>query len=181
MSTSDRVAVIGVGALLPDALDIEALWSNLLNRRSALRPIPTEIWDPQHFYGHDTEEEDLSSSQLGGVVRGMRFDPREFNIPPSTEAALDITQKAGLLAARSALGQIGISGPTDGIPAAVIIGNATAGMQSRTEQVLGQSHRLLEATLEELPEFRTLRHGARQALKQQLRQSWRSQFPRINS
>ena len=172
----DEIAIVGIGALLPDALDVPMLWRNLLARHSSLRPVPQDLWDENHYYAGSGSATDRTRSRLGGLVRGFRFSAREFGIPPSVEIELDITQKAALVAARTALAEIGIHGPTNGIRGAVIIGNAMGGMHARAEGVLSLSHRLIEATLDRLPSLAHQPAEQRAQMLAELRQGWHSQF-----
>lgn len=179
MQTDDRVAIVGIGSLLPDALDAQSLWRNLLARHCALRQVPPEIWDPAEFYGSEYGGDYHSTTKLGGVVRGLQFSAREFGIPPSVEQSLDLTQKAALLAAREALVGAGIHGPTGGDNCAVIIGNSLGGVQIRGEYLLLIVHRLLERTIDKLPVFRSLSAATRVEFLSELRRVWCSQFTPI--
>jgi acyl transferase domain-containing protein len=181
MQTDDRIAIVGIGALLPDALDPASLWCNLLARHTALRPVPDELWDVSHFYGRSSERNERTSSRLGGLLRGFRFSGRDFGIPPSVDIDVDITQKAALVAARAALAEIGIHGPGGGINGAVIIGNGMGGMHSRANGVLTTSHRLVESTCNQLPSFQQLPAAQRERILSELRDSWCTQFQPITS
>jgi acyl transferase domain-containing protein len=176
----EPIAIVGIGAILPDALDVPMLWRNLLARHSSLRPVPRELWDEDHYYAA-AGATDRTRSRLGGLVRGFRFSAREFGIPPSVDIELDITQKAALVAARTALAQIGIHGPTSGLRAAVIIGNAMGGMHAREGGVLSMSYRLIEATLERLPSLAHCGPEPRAQILAQLRQGWHAQFKPFTS
>jgi acyl transferase domain-containing protein len=180
MQMDDRVAVVGIGALLPDALSPAQLWSNLLARHSALRPVPKDLWDEDHYYGRTAVRNERTSSRLGGLLRGFRFSAREFGIPPSVDIDLDITQKAALVASKAALAEIGVHGPTAPINGAVILGNCMGGMQARAEGVMLLSHRLVESTLERLPTFQHIPETQRSTIVTELRESWCSQFRPIS-
>lgn len=179
MCPDDGIAIVGLGSLLPDALDPGLLWRNILDRHCALRPVPQEIWDPSEFYGEESDGEPRTSSRLGGVVRGWQFSARDFGIPPSVESSLDITQKAALVAARAAVAGAGIHGPTDGANCAVIIGNSLGGMQIRSEHLMLIMHRLIERTIEDLPSIRVLPQAGRAGILAELRANWCSQFNAI--
>lgn len=176
MKSETEIAIVGIGAILPDALDVPMLWRNLLARHSSLRPVPRDLWDEDHYYAGTGSATDRTRSRLGGLVRGFRFSAREFGIPPSVDIELDITQKAALVAARTALAEIGIHGATGGVRGAVIIGNAMGGMHARAEGVLSLSHRLIEATLDRLPSLANCPAEQRAQMLAELRQGWHSQF-----
>jgi acyl transferase domain-containing protein/NAD(P)-dependent dehydrogenase (short-subunit alcohol dehydrogenase family) len=181
MHGDDQVAIVGIGAILPDAPDRAALWRNVLAARCAIRPVPPQIWQEQVFYDPQHRDARKSHSRLGGVVGHFEFNPRYFNLPPALDVELDLTQKAALIAAREALAEIGIHGPTEGVDAAVIIGNAMGGVQARSERVLAISHLALEATIDGMPSFQSLDPVARARFFSELRQRWLAQFRPVTS
>lgn len=177
---ANSVGVVGIGAILPDALDSTSLWRNLLAGHSAIRPVPEELWPERTFYDPSRKGIDKTYSRLGGVVRGFEFSARDFNLPPLAERDVDLSQKAALLAARAALAEVGITGPTDGLNAGVFIGNVMGGTQQRSERVLATSHLALEATLEALPSMQGLGAELRERVLAELRQAWYAQFTSIS-
>ena len=40
----EPIAVIGLGALMPDADDIDAFWQNILDAKVSIRPLPEGRW-----------------------------------------------------------------------------------------------------------------------------------------
>ena len=53
-STADRaVAIVGVGALLPDAPNAPAFWKNILARRYSITEVPSERWSAASYYDPD--------------------------------------------------------------------------------------------------------------------------------
>ena len=40
----EPIAVIGLGALMPDAHDIDAFWQNILDAKVSIRPLPEGRW-----------------------------------------------------------------------------------------------------------------------------------------
>jgi acyl transferase domain-containing protein/NAD(P)-dependent dehydrogenase (short-subunit alcohol dehydrogenase family) len=180
MDTSG-IAIVGIGAILPDALDSVSLWSSILAGHSAIRPVPEELWPENTFYDPSYKIADKSFSRLGAVVRGFDFRGRDFNLPPLVEQNVDLAQKAALVAARAALAQAGITGATDGINCAVIVGNAGGGRQLQNEHTLAVSHYALEATLERLPSVQGLGEEFRRRVLAELRQAWRGQLAPMTS
>ena len=96
--TTEPVAIIGLGAVLPDALDVQTAWHNMLTGVSSIKTVPPEIWDVE--LGHDTNNHETSQSPVAAVVRGMNFKPTEFGMPPKSAASIDDIQKGSLLSAR---------------------------------------------------------------------------------
>ena len=52
------VAVVGVGAIMPDAPDADAFWANIRNGRYSITETPTERWDPALYYDPDPSAPD---------------------------------------------------------------------------------------------------------------------------
>ena len=81
MSSSPRdpaeraVAVVGLGAILPDALNAEAFWENVIAGKDSISEVSPDRWDPADYYDPDPKAVDKTYSKIGGWVRGFRFDP----------------------------------------------------------------------------------------------------------
>ena len=53
-SSADRaVAIIGIGAILPDAPDAAAFWANLSAGRYSITDVDPARWDPELYYDAD--------------------------------------------------------------------------------------------------------------------------------
>ncbi|MDX2272696.1 MAG: PfaD family polyunsaturated fatty acid/polyketide biosynthesis protein, partial [Cyanobacteriota bacterium] len=102
----DPIAVIGMGGILPDAVNIQQFWQNLLAGHSAIREIPQDAsfrWKLQTFYNPDFKAPDKTYSKIGAFVPNFEFKPIEFRITPKTALQMDRSQKMALLATREAL------------------------------------------------------------------------------
>ena len=61
MIDSDRmIAVVGLGAVLPKAKNVEEFWKNVLAGRDCISPVPKERWDPAVFFRLRTHSRDSS-------------------------------------------------------------------------------------------------------------------------
>ncbi len=180
MDRSKDVAIIGMGATLPGALDVPTFWADQLAGRHHVRTLPREVWDASRLVDPTRGDADRPYTGIGAVVRGMRFDPRDFGLPPRVARDLDPCQKAALVTARQALADAGIEGPTSGLRAAVILGNVLGGSQMRGEGWFRVQQPLLEATLAGLPRFRALPAAEREGLIEELRAHWHAQYPSIS-
>ncbi|MFN2155476.1 MAG: beta-ketoacyl synthase N-terminal-like domain-containing protein, partial [Anaerolineae bacterium] len=54
------VAVVGIGAILPDAPDVATFWRNLQQGRYSITEVPYERWDPADYYKPDPSAVDKS-------------------------------------------------------------------------------------------------------------------------
>ena len=64
----DDIAVVGYGALLPDANGTDAFWRNLLAGHCAIREVPTEIWEKRLYFCADPQASDKSGSAFAGFL-----------------------------------------------------------------------------------------------------------------
>ncbi len=107
---SDRraraVAVVGVGALLPDAPDAPSFWKNLCERRYSITDVPPERWSVDEYYDPDPAAPDKTYSKIGGWVRGYSFDWQRYKIPPRVVGAMDQGQQWAVTIAAQALARL---------------------------------------------------------------------------
>ena len=124
------VAVVGVGAVLPDAPNASTFWDNVKNGRYSISDVDPERWDPNFYFDPDPRAPDKSYTKIGGWVRAWDWDPLRWKlpIPPRVSDQMDRTQKWAVIATREALEDYGYPRrPLDPDRTAVIFGNAMAG------------------------------------------------------
>ncbi len=178
---SRSVAIVGVGAVLPDAADAAVFWRNLLDGRSSIREVPRDRWNPDLYYDADPRAPDRTYSKIGGWVTDYEWDPLGWRmpIPPKVAAAMDPTQKYAIAAARQALLDYGYpERPLDGERTAVILGNAMGG----DHHLLTSARILFPEMAEELlaaPAYRALPADVRTALLEELRAGVGRRIPDI--
>ncbi|MDP7111354.1 MAG: beta-ketoacyl synthase N-terminal-like domain-containing protein, partial [Myxococcota bacterium] len=68
------VAIVGVGAILPDAPDASAFWDNICQRRYSIDDVPAGRWSPDDYYDTDRGAPCKTYSRIGGWVRDFQFD-----------------------------------------------------------------------------------------------------------
>jgi acyl transferase domain-containing protein/acyl carrier protein/NAD(P)-dependent dehydrogenase (short-subunit alcohol dehydrogenase family) len=130
-STAGRaIAIVGAGAVLPDAPNVAAFWENVKNGRYSITEVRPERWDPAHYYDPDPSVPDKTYSKIGGWVREHTWDPMKWRlpIPPRVADAMDVAQQWGIACTREALEDYGYPArPLAPERTAVILGNAMAG------------------------------------------------------
>ncbi|HZD30097.1 MAG TPA: type I polyketide synthase, partial [Candidatus Angelobacter sp.] len=130
-STAQRaIAIVGVGAILPDAPNAPAFWENVKSGRYSISEVTTDRWDPALYYDADPAAPDKTYSKIGGWVREYTWDPLKWKlpVPPRVADAMDITQQWAVACTREALEEFGYpQRPLDLDRTAVILGNAMAG------------------------------------------------------
>ena len=93
----EPIAVIGLGALMPDAEDIDAFWQNILEAKVSIRPLPEGRWPGpiDHFWkdgGPGNHTEGYSYAKIGALVSDAEFDWRRWRQPPGTLPQIDPCQ-----------------------------------------------------------------------------------------
>ena len=130
-STAHRaIAIVGAGAVLPDARDVAAFWENVKKGRYSISDVDPERWDPALYYDPDPTAPDKTYSKIGGWVREFTWDPMKWKlaIPPRVVDAMDGAQKWAIACVREVLLDYGHpQRPLDFDRTAVILGNAMAG------------------------------------------------------
>ncbi len=128
--TVDRaIAIVGVGAVLPDAPDVATFWDNITNKRYSISEVD-DRWNPDYYYDDDRQAINKTYSKIGGWVREWDWEPLEWRlpIPPKVSEAMDRTQQFAIVAARQALADYGYPDRAmDKDRTAVILGNAMGG------------------------------------------------------
>ena len=129
LDTAERaIAVIGVGAVLPDALNAKQFWENVASSRYSITDVPESRWSAEDFYDSDPKAPGKTYSKIGGWVRDFTFDSLKFRIPPKVSSAMDEAQMWGIACTREALADAGH--PDRALNTertAVILGNAMGG------------------------------------------------------
>ncbi|MFH0901971.1 MAG: polyketide synthase, partial [Pseudomonadota bacterium] len=185
MSSSTRdaaeraVAVVGLGAILPDALDVPSFWQNVIRGRNSISEVPDGRWAVEDYYDPDPKAPAKTYSKIGGWVRGFSFDPVKYRIPPRVAAAMDDGQKWVVAAAAEALRDAGHPDrPLDLATTGVIIGAAMGGELhyiSSLRVLAPEYRRALKAT----PAFAKLSEEARAELLRDLESQLDRQLPVI--
>ncbi len=129
--TANRaIAIVGAGAILPDAPNVPAFWENVKSGRYSITEVARDRWDPAFYYDPDPAAPDKTYSKIGGWVREFPWDPLKWRmpLPPRVTDAMDQAQKWAIAATREALEDYGYpKRPLDPDRVAVILGNAMAG------------------------------------------------------
>jgi acyl transferase domain-containing protein len=124
------IAIVGAGAVLPDAPNVAAFWQNIKTGRNCISEVSPNRWDPSFFYDADHSAPDKTYSKIGGWVKEFPWDPMKWRlpIPPRVIQAMDESQQWAIACTREALEDYGYPArPLNTERTAVILGNAMAG------------------------------------------------------
>ncbi|MFC5148802.1 SDR family NAD(P)-dependent oxidoreductase [Streptomyces aureoversilis] len=120
------VAVVGLGALLPDARDVEQGWRLILGRRNLMQDIPPTRWLIDDHYHPIPGTPRRLYTYRGAFLPTVDFDPMAYGILPQNLASTDTAQLLALLVAEQVLRDAadgGVARP-DGDRVAVVLGSA---------------------------------------------------------
>ena len=174
------IAVVGVGAIMPEAPDTGAFWSNIKGGRYCITQTPPERWDPALFYDPDPSAPDKTYSNIGGWVREFDWNPMawKFPVPPKVSDQMDDGQKWSVAGSRMALLDAGWPEWTvDPERVAVIIGNAIGG-EKHYESNLRIEYPIYQRALEESAAFQGLPADVQSRMVDEFRESFlRGRFP----
>ena len=166
MTDIHAVAVVGMGAVLPDAHDPQTFWNNIQASRSSISEVTDDRWRSALYYHPDQTVPNKTYSKIGSWVRGFQFDAIKwgFAIPPRVIDTMDMSQRWAIAATRQALLDYGFpqrSLDTDRV--AVIIGNTLAGENHYDSTMRIRLPEYMDA-LSVLPDFQALPPATREAL-----------------
>ena len=131
----EPIAIIGVGAILPDAPDAEVFWQNIIDIHVSIREVPEHRWVVADHWvegGPKNVPEGKTYSKIGGFVEDFEFDWRRWRVPPGSLTQIDLCQQWAVSVSAAALEDAGYLGedPRFELPKArtgVIFANALGG------------------------------------------------------
>ncbi|WP_441286885.1 SDR family NAD(P)-dependent oxidoreductase [Sorangium sp. KYC3313] len=85
-----RTAIIGISGRFPQASDVDAFWSNLIEGRDCIEVVPEDRWDWRAIYGDPHAEANKTNVKWGGFIDELAsFDPQFFGISPKEAELMD--------------------------------------------------------------------------------------------
>ncbi|BAZ49765.1 beta-ketoacyl synthase [Nostoc sp. NIES-4103] len=108
----EKIAIIGLSCLFPDANNPEQFWQNLTEEKDSTSSVTVEEIgvDPAIFYDPIKGKPEKTYFLRGGFIRNFKFDASEYNLPTEFVESLDNTFKWSLYAAKQAIVQSGYWG-----------------------------------------------------------------------
>ena len=179
-SDADRaIAIVGVGAVLPDAPNAQTFWQNICNKRYSIRDVPSGRWSKEDYYDPDPSAPYKTYTSLGGWVEGYEFDWKRFRIPPRVAAAMDEGQQWAVTIAAEALADYGYpQRPLNTDRTGVILGTAMGG-ERHYETMLAISYPEYANALNDVAEFQALSPAQRQTILGDWQQNVQGRFPPV--
>lgn len=106
----EKIAIIGLGCVFPDALDFTQYWQNIVEGKDSVREVPEEFWRAEDFYHPDPSVPDRSYCRVGAQAGPIEFDTKEFGVSPKVMEHTSVEQLFALVVARQALMDAGLYG-----------------------------------------------------------------------
>ncbi len=97
------IAVVGMGAIFPGAMDLCEYWSNILAGKDEITDVPESYWKMEDYYDKDPHAKDKCYGNKGGFVGNIPFDAMAFGISPKTMESISVEQLFALVVAKQAL------------------------------------------------------------------------------
>ena len=128
----EPIAIVGIGAIMPGALNKDEFWTNIQEGKNCITEIPKSYWDYNLFYSPDHKAEDKTYSKIGGFIpQSFKFNSIKYRIPPQIAKQMDTVQHLAIETTRMALEDAGYDKKAyDHNRTAVIIGNSMGGMKN---------------------------------------------------
>lgn len=108
----ERIAVVGIGGIFPDATNIEAFWNNILDKKISIKELPEDIVDKKIYYRPDVRtkirKDDKTYTIMGSLVdqKLVRSASMKYKIPPAVAEYMDENQHAAIYCVDQALQSI---------------------------------------------------------------------------
>ena len=97
------IAIVGAGGIFPGAADLPTFWQNIVNRRSAIVPIPAERWPVSRERVYSAAgAPDKARSLNAGLIQDLPYQIGDGPFPPDIMSGLDPMHHLVLAAGRSA-------------------------------------------------------------------------------
>ena len=106
----EKIAIIGLGCVFPDAPDFTQYWQNIVEGKNSIREVEPEFWSAEDFYDPDPSVPDKTYCKVGGVAGPIEFDAKEFGVSPKVMEHTSVEQLFSLVVARQALIDVGYYG-----------------------------------------------------------------------
>ena len=161
----EPIAVVGIGAIMPGALNKDEFWNNIQTGKYCITEIPASYWDYKLFYSPDHKAEDKLYSKIGGFIpQEFKFNSLKYRIPPQIAKQVDTVQHLAIETTRMALEDSGYDKKDfDRNRTAVIIGNSMGGMKNEMSNTRLNRPWLYEI-LKETPTYKSLAPQAAEQL-----------------
>lgn len=126
-ASSQPIAVTGMSCRFAESNDLESFWAFLARGGDAVREVPKQRWDLDHYYDEDTEAAGKMYTRFGSFIEGIeQFDPAFFQISQREAQSMDPQQRLLLEVSWEALEHAGLTRKIKGSDTGVFVGLTTS-------------------------------------------------------
>ena len=69
--SKEPIAIVGIGSILPDAMNTDELWGNLVSGKYSIFEVPKHRWDPKLYYNEDKSAPDKTYAKIGAFIENF--------------------------------------------------------------------------------------------------------------
>ncbi|MEG3833907.1 SDR family NAD(P)-dependent oxidoreductase [Microcoleus sp. Z1_B5] len=109
------IAIVGMASLFPQSKDLQAYWTNIVQKADCITDVPPSRWNIDDYYDPDPSTPDKTYCKRGGFIPDIDFNPMEFGLPPNILEVTDIAQILSLVVAKQALKDAGCDQATEAV------------------------------------------------------------------
>jgi acyl transferase domain-containing protein len=109
------IAIVGMASLFPQSKDLQAYWTNIVQKADCITDVPASRWNIDDYYDPDPTAPDKTYCKRGGFLPDIDFNPIEFGLPPNILEVTDIAQILSLVVAKQALKDAGCDQATEAV------------------------------------------------------------------
>ena len=155
----EKIAIIGLSCLFPDAQSATIFWENLVEGKTATSQATQAEFgiDPDIFYAPNKGEPDKTYCLKGGFIREFRLDPTGYALSPKTIERLDPLAKSALYVAKQALQDSGYWRHSSlRTRCGVVVGNMSLPTRTSYQRVSPLYQQVIESSVQQLlqcPDF----------------------------
>jgi 3-oxoacyl-[acyl-carrier-protein] synthase II len=156
----EKIAIIGLSCLFPDANNPEQFWHNLSEQKDSTSSITIEETgiDPTIFYDSVKGKPEKIYCLQGGFVRNFQFDSSEYNLPSEYVERLDNTFKWSLYTAKQAIEDSGYLGNKNVLAkCGVILGTLSLPTKASNQLFAPIYQKVLSPAIAELLQYENLK------------------------
>ncbi|NJK52673.1 MAG: hypothetical protein HC936_07315 [Leptolyngbyaceae cyanobacterium SU_3_3] len=152
----EKIAVIGLSCLFPDAQNPEQFWQNLSIGKNSISSATDQQmgFDPEVFYDPikgNTGEKGKYYCKRGGFIRDFQFNAADYQISPEVLLSLDPIYQWSIYVAKQALQDSGYLGQAaTRNRTGVILGNLSSPTRSSYHLVAPIYRKTVESAMQEL-------------------------------
>lgn len=158
----EKIAIIGLSCLFPDANNPEQFWQNLSAEKDSTADISVNELglDPSIFYDVTKGKPEKFYFLKGGFIRKFDFNPNEYNLPGEFVQSLDNTFKWSLYAAKQAIINSGYWGNQSALSeCGVILGTLALPTKASNQLFAPIYQQTIELAISELLQEKDFRLG----------------------